>query len=208
MNLDFTEEGHIYRVDGVIYPSVTQALSDWIYIDLAGGWYVNVISGQKVPAHIWEAAQDRGTACHKILEYLLTGQGVDKSLLDMELLGHTTAIEKWMSDYSPEVILCEHRGFNEKEKYCGTLDFFVNCKKIKHPVLGDEKSGMEGKVGPQTSGYEPIARKETGYKGIINRYCLQTGPNGDYTFEPCGSSTDWQYFKMKLSIYKIERGGF
>ncbi len=201
----FREEDHTYWLDGQRLPSVTQVLNEWFKISFGSfAVYYNPRSGQKIDAGIWEAAQDRGTAVHKMLEYCLTGVGVDRAELDPGLVGYLDQIEAWIDRYQPRVILAEKQLFNHELLYAGTPDIFCECKGIKHPVLADGKSGQRGMLGAQTAGYEPMVRKETGYKGLIDRYCLDLKSEG-YHFEPCGSADDWPYFKMRLWAHKYER---
>ncbi len=64
--VEFDEESHIYLIDGIITPSVTQILKIK-FDDYAG-----------VPQHIMEQASEKGTALHKAIEiYEKTGQTSD-----------------------------------------------------------------------------------------------------------------------------------
>ena len=200
----FDPTEHRYTIDGRRLPSVTEVLSQWLKVDAGWSFYLNTITGQKIDAGIFEAAGDRGTAVHTILQLCVTGQGVDREALDPSLVPYLDSIEAWVERYKPKVILCEVPLHHEKLMYAGTPDLFCECKGIKHPVLLDGKSGMRGQVGPQTSAYEPLVRGETGFKGLMGRYVLDIKPDG-YKFEPCRSVTDFAYFKTRLWLYQYER---
>ena len=204
--LSFTPEGHIYRLGDRVLVSVTQVLEDWQKIDFgAFAVYYNARTGMKIPADIWEAAQDRGTAVHDMLYLCLTGEGVDREGLSPVLVPYLDQIELFILRYKPKVLLAEYMGFDEKLGYAGRLDAVVQCAGIKRVVLFDCKSGMRGQVGPQTSAYEPLARRKLNYKGMMDRYVLDVKPKG-FWFEPCGLAQDFEYFKYRLWSYKYERG--
>ncbi len=201
----FDSEKHVYRLNGRVLPSVTKILEEWYRIDLGRfAFYFCPRTGQRIDATVWEAAQDRGTAVHRMLELCLTGQGVDRAALDPFLAPYLNQIEAWIDRYKPRVILAEKPLFHPEMMYAGTPDIFCECKGIKRPVLADGKSGQRGNVGAQTAGYEPLVRKETGFKGLIDRYVLDLKPEG-YWFEPCGTAEDFTYFKMRLWAHNYER---
>ena len=203
-NFTFTEDGHRYTLDGRVLPSVSKILEEWVKVDLGSfAVYVNIRTGQHIPAEIWEAAQDRGTAVHAVFFLCLTGQGVDESALDPDLFVYLRRIEKWIDIYKPRVILAETPLLHPSLLYAGRLDCFAECKGIKRPVLLDGKSGMRGPVGPQTAAYEALVRVETGFKGLIDRYVLDLSDKD--SFEPCGKPTDFTLFILRLNLYKMER---
>ncbi len=204
MDFTFTEEGHIYRLDGRVLPSVTQVLGDWQRIDFGSfAVYYNSRTGMRVPAEIWEAAQDRGNAVHAMLFLCLTCRGVNRRALDVDLPPYLEQIERFIDRYRPKILLAEHTGYHKQLGYAGRLDFVAECHFIKRPVLADCKSGMRGQVGPQTSAYEPMAREELKYKGLVDRYVLDVKPDG-YSFEPCGQPDDFNYFRYRLWAYQYE----
>jgi len=200
----FQDEDHTYWLDGRKLPGVTSILDDWRKLEFGSfAVYYNARTGTKVPAEAWEAAQDRGTAVHEMLFLCLTGQGVDREALDPSLVPYLDHIERFMERYQPRVLLAEHKAYHKQLFYAGRLDAVIETHLIKRPVLFDAKSGMRGQVGPQTSGYEPLAREKLKYKGIMERYVLDIKPDG-YHFESCGSAADFQYFKYRLWAYQYE----
>lgn len=199
----FTPDTHTYTLDGVKLPSVTTVLNEWVKLEQFG-CYLNTRTGQTVPIDIFEAAGDRGNAVHLILKYLVTAGGVARGKLDAALVPYLDQLEAWKERFQPEPILVEKPLYEPILKYAGTPDIFCRCRGIKNAVLLDCKSGMRGLVGPQTSAYEPLVRKETKHKGMVDRYVLDVKPDG-YAFEPCGNAGDWVYFKCKLATYNFER---
>jgi hypothetical protein len=79
----FYPETHTYTHGGRAYPSVTQVLGQWLKV---GNYYVNTMSGDIVPADIFEHARDRGNATHKIFELLEKHYRINREHLAGELL--------------------------------------------------------------------------------------------------------------------------
>jgi hypothetical protein len=124
--LEFIEEGHIYKVNGVIYPSVTQII----------GSTFNSMAG--IPAFALNKAANFGTAVHKAVE--LSQKGIlEADSLDKALLPHLEAWKAFCLNYAYKPKAQEFRGYNERLKVAYTID----CKGfIKgHAVMIDIKSG-------------------------------------------------------------------
>ena len=115
-NIEFIEENHIYLLDGIVIPSVSEILSDGTY--------------DNIPAHILEYAAERGRAVHLAAEMIDKGR---KHNLELEFqpwliqyLLFTLAnqpyhgikgVEKFEWDGIEEIVYTE--------EYAGTIDRFV-----------------------------------------------------------------------------------
>lgn len=198
----FDEKEHIYTLDGRRLPGVTTVLEEWVEIHYGSAWFfLHIPSGSKVPGPTFIAARDRGTANHSMFEYSVTGQGVDREALDPSLLPDLDTIEQWVDHYKPEVLLCETPMFHPELLYAGRPDLIFKSKRLKNVALVDAKRGMPGPVGPQTSAYLEMWRKQDKYRGVVDRYCFEIA-KGVSGFHSCGKPTDFNFFKMKLWLYQ------
>ena len=196
---------HVYTIDGRVLPSASQVLNQWVKVEFEGRfWYVNVVTGQKIKAEVFEAAGDRGTAVHDILRFEVAGPGVNTEKLHKDLHPYRDQILAWKEQYKPEPLICEEPMYHPHHWYAGTLDLFCNIPSLKHPVLLDAKSGARGLVELQTAAYEELIRENNRYTKVIDRYVLDLKPEG-FKFEKIGTSGDKQMFFNKLNSYKYER---
>ena len=203
--LRFEEGPHKYYWQDREIPSVTTVLNHWYKITVAGSvFYYSPRDNAVVPAYFFEAAQFRGNEVHKMLEFCLTGEGVDKSALDPALHGYLKGIEDWINDYAPEPVMVEKPLADVKLWYAGKLDFYGRCKKTKNLVLADGKSGQKGPIDEQTAAYENLVRIETKERKLIDRYHLRLC-DGYYEFLQIGAPNDFTRFRLKLSLHNMER---
>lgn len=106
--LTFDDAKHIYRLNGIIVPSVTQVmqpLSDETYRD--------------VEAKVLRRAAGKGTAVHNAIENYLTF-GIED--IEPEHAGYFTAFLRWFDEYKPQVIGKEYRLYHKFMAYAGTAD--------------------------------------------------------------------------------------
>ena len=200
----YRDEDHTYWLDGRKLPGVTSVLHEWAEINYGGAWFFfHIPTGACVPGPAFIAARDRGTDNHAIFEYTVTGQGVDRAELDPALAPDLDTIERWVDYYEPEVLLCEEPMFHPTFLYAGRPDLVFKSKRLKNVALVDAKRGQPGPVGPQTSAYLEMWRKRDGYKGLVDRYCFEIA-KGMEGFRPCGTATDFNYFKMRLWLHQNE----
>lgn len=181
------ESSHTYTIDGRRVISVTQAMPEWVRIELYGEQYfVHVRSGATIPGAPFERARKFGNAVHKAAYYLITGAGLDKSSLHPDLIPTLQQLEDWIRVYEPKAEICEVPLYSKMYDYAGKPDFYGRLKGHKHKVLVDIKTGFFEMAEPQTAGYENLIREATGYNGIIDRYVLHLPKDG----------SRWQFIKM------------
>ncbi|KKK45823.1 hypothetical protein LCGC14_3164840, partial [marine sediment metagenome] len=81
MNITLDEASHVYHVDGVQKPSVTEILNEWVLVD---GWYVNIYrknsdgTPQRIPQGVFEDAGDFGRATHKAAAFTMGNKSFNK----------------------------------------------------------------------------------------------------------------------------------
>ena len=212
--LTFQASDHTYRWNGDIKASVTTILNEWSKVKIDGfDYYVHTSKKNKdgisptIPAHIFEAAGDHGRAVHDIFRLVLLGAGVNTDVLHPDLLPALKEAERFKAEDVEEIIILEEPLYSEKHDYAGTPDFYGKLRRVKRPALLDFKSGALGLIGPQTSGYEQLVREKTGYRGIIDRYCLHIPkmgePRGPFKI---GQRGDFKEFKYRHEIYKLNMG--
>lgn len=201
--LTFDSIEHIYRWDGNIKPSVTTILNEWIKVNVNGwDYYIHTTKKSVIPAHIFEAAGDYGTAVHLIFKLYILGLGVNKDGLHPDLLPALEEIERFKTEHIEETILCEEPLYSEMFDYCGTPDWFGRLRGIKRRTLLDVKTGDFDLVAMQLAAYEHLVRKETGYKGMIDHYVLSIPKSGGSDLIKIEDRGAFNAFKNRHSYYK------
>lgn len=181
------DEDHIYTVDGVVVPGVTDALQSVGFID---SWWFS------------EDATKRGTHVHTATEYY------DKGDLDMDsvwpdYLPYVEAYIKFKKDTGFEPLEIEKRFYNERWNYAGTLDRIGRLAGII--ALIDIKTGAHAFWWPiQLAGYALGVRVE--YPKLA-RYSLRLRSDGTYTLSPPYIELyDFDIFKSVMTIHQYKVG--
>ena len=111
------DDNHIYRVDGVIKPSVSEIIRP-----LSTEYYETMFGGFDGTAKL-KKASERGTAIHEAIEsFILFG------IYDEEYTHYVEEFKRWMEENDIEVIQVEKSYTNGE--YCGTLDLLVKEKGV------------------------------------------------------------------------------
>lgn len=213
-DLTFQEDDHIYRVNGLIVPSCTQILAEWIKVESGKiDGYVNTRTGTFVESERFERAQILGSAIHKTVHYNLKGT-LDREALAHDLLAPLFQFSMFMQDSKAECIETEFRGYLPEFGVAGTLDIFARVplgRNTSRYILIDIKTGGVGISGAQTAFYERMYRQETGFKKFIDRYCLILPRDGSpYSLIPLTNKRDLSAFKFNLGrwqYYSLHGGG-
>jgi len=208
--LTFDEVKHEYKWDGIVVPSVTQIIGEWLELPQFN-IYVNKNTGKTIPSDVMENAADFGTAIHRAIK-LLINDNLDWDSLNESLKKPLQSFLRWWE-----------QDRNSLKHIFSVFDF---------------KTGNSDNVGPQLAGYIPLIQdndlrgvggqfkceiplysEKYGYAGtpdlILNykksviprRYVLKIPKNGDRckAIEITGSN-DWIYFKAKLTEYNYLKG--
>lgn len=188
------DENHIYRVDGSIYPGVTEILEDAWLID--NRWYT-------------EGGAIRGTYIHRICHYIDEGD-LDESTVDEAFKPRVEAYKRFKEDTGFNVSYNEMPVFHPLYKYCGTLDKIgeLNGKKI----LLDIKTGPYQKwVSLQLHAYVEALKFNSAFgtwltDHQIHVYTLHLKSNGKYDLKKVEiNPVEQQAFLSCVRLYHWKR---
>ncbi len=183
----FDPESHVYTLDGLVVPSVTQVLQGAGLVDFS-----------HVSKGVLDRASAFGTAAH-MATALEDEKSLDIFSMDPELQGPVDAWNKFKQDigFIPEII--EIPLYSDKYKFAGTPDRFGMIDKDK--VLVDIKTGaMTKATAIQTAGYEILAP----YK-IKRRIGVQLLMDGTYKVHEYKEKSDKAVFLSALNIFNYKR---
>lgn len=191
--LTFDEAAHVYRLDGVTVPSVTQALQ---LIDSFAG----------VPLDVLERAREFGQHVHRTVELDARGE-LDEESLDPALAEYLAGWRLFLRERKARVLASELRVCSRKLRYAGTLDALVEI--AGRLTLVDVKSGAVPilTVGPQTAAYLYALREcwpslsRSALPPSLPRACVQLKPNS-YQLVPMRDPRDWNVFLSALNIHQ------
>lgn len=144
--LTFNTDEHLYRMRGVVVPSVTQVLRGSGYINLEG-----------VPPLILAAARDRGRRVHQALHYLLEDD-LDLSTVDEQDRGYLESAQAYLAVNVRIPIRMEFRLWSERYAVAGTADLLA-LHSDGFVSVDDFKSGDPDDVAAdlQTAAYHGMA---------------------------------------------------
>lgn len=109
--LEFEEERHIYRLNGVEIPSVSAVMKP-----LSSSVY------GEVDQNVLRAAANRGTIVHEAIENY-ANYGIED--IPTEYAGYLDGFIAFWKDYKPELVATEYRMYHKYLMYAGTSDLLV-----------------------------------------------------------------------------------
>jgi hypothetical protein len=189
MRLEFEPVGHVYRLNGVRVPSVTDVVS--MLEDFSG-----------IPPAVLETARVFGGHVHDAVALDIRGV-LDWSNLAAPLVPYLNAWRRFVADSGIVITASELRVAHAKLGYAGRLDLKGLLNKA--PAIIDVKSGeMPASVGPQTAGYEEALSAAFGIK-VRRRFCLQLNPafSCGYKLHSLDKRTDWTTFVSALNVWNF-----
>ena len=152
----FDPEKHLYTIDGITVPSVTQVLEEERFIDFSG-----------IPDETLEQAKARGTYVHTVLHYYLEGD-FDLADVDERFRGYIdSALEylavtrmKPLRNRDGVPIAVEYRFWDHERRFAGTMDYLA-WDPDEILAINDWKTGEPSDVAAplQTAAYEYGVRK-------------------------------------------------
>lgn len=147
----FAPEGHVYTLDGIAIPSVTQVLEEERFIDFSG-----------IPDATLDQAKVRGSYVHQALHYYLVGD-LDLWDIDERYRGYfDSALEylarlkkKALRNDRGEAIAVEWRFWHRRRMFAGTIDY-LGWDDDEVLSIDDWKTGEPSDVAAplQTAAYE------------------------------------------------------
>ncbi|MHB0965551.1 MAG: hypothetical protein ACYC36_03765 [Bellilinea sp.] len=191
--LEFNEERHEYRWNGVIVPSVTQILKP-------------LTDFSRISPAILEHARQQGVAIHKMVELELAGD-LDISSLPEWMLPYYTAWGKFVAETGFECVASEQQVYHNKLGYAGTVDLVGAMRGAGGLALLDIKRSLSAGavIGLQLSGYAQAwdSQDIPGRAHVIkHRYALQLIQNGTYKLEPFNDPSDSSAFLACLTMHR------
>lgn len=185
--LTFDENGHIYRLNGGIVPSVTTLMKP-----LTEPYF------QSIDQDVLARAADRGTVIHNAVENYAKFEIED---IDPMYAGYFEGFKTWWDLRKPEPIAMESRVYHKILRYAGTVDLL--CILDGELTLVDYKTSAQanGKLWSiQLEGYDR-AYESHGIK-IKNRVILHLGKDGRHQEIPFKRDTkNWVLFTALLTVY-------
>lgn len=196
MKLTYDDGCHLYKLDGLEIPSVTQILKE-----------AGLSSFDNVPEHLIQESRITGKHVHKATE-LADLDMLDRDSLDPLYLAYLEQWEKFKLDYSFKVRWCELEIYHPILKYAGRIDRIgdidINGKTIRAVV--DIKTGIKTKeVAIQLAGYSMLFNYGLDKKSEVKiRVAVYLKPDG-YKVETYTNKTDENIFLSALNITKWKK---
>lgn len=202
--LTFDPDSHTYTVEGRPVPSVTQVIGEWSRLSFSYmNYYFNNFTGAVVSAEKFESGADYGTAIHQACRLILEAghDNLDWKALAPELILPVQQFEKWLEDWSPDILLIEEPMYSSKYGYAGTSDIVATIQ--KRDTVVDIKTGAFDMAGPQVVAYGQLYKEEFKYRKTPGRYVLHLPKDGgEYKFIPLTNKMDWDFFRSRLFQYQ------
>lgn len=170
--IQFDEQNHLYLVNGVVYPSVTQIMEP-----------MSLMLYKNIPGSTLNTAADRGTRTHEQISNYVNYGILEK---DPDNEAYLDAFLDFERMYSPEWVASEYRVYHRIMRYAGTMDLVgyvqpddgtgvdvidLKCTAAYHGVM----------LATQLAGYVEALRSHR--IKVRNRYGLQLLPSGKFRFE-------------------------
>jgi len=193
-NLDYDDEAHSYKVDGVKIPSVTRVV-DACFPKHLVDWALSI--GEEEYHRVIDEALEIGNDTHKWIEYYINNQHawdvtdglrLSNDLRSKETLDSVKAFIKWEREFKPQWIDAERKIYCDKYKYAGTVDAVA---KINGRVCVIDFKTSKKIYKPyhlQVTAYAQAIKRIDGLRqwplGIILRLDKETGEYQQKVFEP------------------------
>ena len=187
MSLTFTAENHIYRVGGVIVPSVTQIIKD-----------AGLVNFDFISDELLAAKADLGNKVHSTIE--LNDHGtLDVETLHILLKKYLDSWIKFKHDFNYTTIDIELQLYHPLFRYAGRIDQVGETE--KGLTLLDIKSGKVQKTHPiQTAGYAELFNYKKPKREQIKRRLAVYLTTENYKVIEHKESSDRNIFLAALTI--------
>ena len=186
--LEFMEKDHVYKLNGIEIPSVTQVMEPLSTAHYSG-----------INAAVLDKAAARGTAVHNAIEnYLLFG--IDD--IPGEFGGYYEAFKKWWTDASPILVGTEHRVYHKVARYAGTIDLV--CEVGGKLMLVDIKTSsqiIEMLTRVQLEAYQKAVNSHQ--MPIEGKGILHLTRDGKYTLNAKYEASDTEAWKVFIGLLAI-----
>jgi hypothetical protein len=203
----FDADRHVYTIDGIVAPSVTQVLNEERFVDFS-----------MIPNGILSDAQARGTYVHQVLHaYLEDDYDVDdcdpryRGYVDSAIAYLAELKKTPLRDADGKPIAVEYRFWHTRRWFAGTIDY-VGFDGDGALSIDDWKTGSPDDVAApiQTAAYECGIRDclipSIGYDGPVRRRAVKLHRDGrPGTPAPYFDPRDLMVFFAALSCVHFRR---
>ncbi len=189
MNIVFNEERHLYTVDGIAVPSVTEIIRP-LMVDVA----------EKGKPWLRDIAADRGTRIHQATMLMDYGEEPE---IEPDTAGYIKAYQRFLEDYNPKWEGIETLVYHDGLGFAGTIDRYGYIGGEK--VLVDIKTGAYNKypMCAQLSAYICALRKWNGFSAE-KAFDLMLSNDGTYQIKNIDHVAS-SLFVDCLNIYDITK---
>lgn len=164
----FCEETHVYTIDGVRVPSVTDVCAP-------------LTCGKYPASGVVDAAARRGSRIHELCALFDYGALPDE--IEPELVGYLRAWAAFCRDYRPSWHLIEHRMWSGKRMFAGTADRigYIDRRALVVDIKSAAQLDRASKISlcAQLAGYSALA-EENGLDRKIPGMGVQLRKDGTY----------------------------
>lgn len=185
--LTFDEDRHVYEIDGVRVPSVTQVLAE------AGLWR----PAPGVSQADLDFTRGLGTAVH--LATAMDDEGeLDEDSVALTVSPYLEAWRRFRSDLKPEILVIEEQVVNPDYRYAGTVDRVVRLQG-RTTILDIKTGSPHPSTALQTAAYARCGRIGA------NRMAVYLTKEGKYKAETHSDQSDWNIFAAALAVVQWQR---
>jgi len=183
--LEFDDDLHQYKANGVVVPSVTQCLGKLHDFGL-------------VRKDILEAACARGSYVHTLTEYH------DQNDLDSGSIGtYAGYLDAWIAfcvDHKAVWEGIEVRGYSERYGFAGTWDRHGTLNGARYVVDVKTSQASHPVWGLQLSAYRQLCAEQDSSWMLARRATVQLRPDGTYKFIEWSDPADWPTFLALITL--------
>lgn len=188
VDLQFDPVAHVYTVDGMPVPSVTQLLAP-IKPDFS-----------MVPPDVLERKRQLGTEVHYACE-LDDEDDLDEDSVPAAVEPYLAAWRRFKADTGAEVLMNEQRLFHPTLRFAGTLDRVVRVRSGDVYLIDLKASiSMPASYGVQLAGYQ-LLLDESALTTKLARKGLQLRDDGTYKLVPYLNPNDLPAFMACLALF-------
>lgn len=162
MKIEFEPEGHIYKVNGQIYPSVSEI------IDSTGMVNKDYFTGEH---------RIRGKTVHEVTE-IYDDENLDWLKLPLEFRGYLIGYEKFIKEIKPIFFETEKKVASKLLRFAGTLDRTAKINGTDYIIDFKTSKAKQKTWRLQLAGYQIAYLEMTGRK--LETASLRLHPDGKY----------------------------
>ncbi len=190
----FDEVDHVYKVDGIVYASITQVIEG-----------VGLVDYSAFPLEDLAFYQNRGTALHRAAWYSDEGD-LDEDTVDPLVLSRLQAWHKFRKDLPFTIICNEAPRYDRTYGYAGTPDRLVSFPDAGRAVIELKSGPIQPAAAIQTAAQANLL--QAGRPELLRRLAVHLKGDGSYSVkEFCQSQarTDLSTFLSALTVYRFRK---